>query len=184
MARITDNGLETAEGRTKELLQGVKGAFGMVPNLVKKIANSEAALEAYVGLNGAIGGGNFDAETREAIALAVAGGNGCDYCASAHTAASKGLKVEPAEIDRRLNGRATDPQLDAILQFAIRVLDTRGHVSNEDLQAVRDAGLEDEDIVELIGNVVLNIFTNYVNHVADTDIDFPKVSVNSVRQAA
>ncbi|HKJ62889.1 MAG TPA: carboxymuconolactone decarboxylase family protein, partial [Hyphomicrobiales bacterium] len=59
--------------------------------------------------------------------------------------------------------------------FAIAVTDKRGLVSDTDLAAARQAGLSDADIVETVANVVANIFTNYINHVAQTDIDFPVV---------
>ena len=120
---------------------------------------------------------------RTAIALAVAGANDCQYCASAHTAISKGLKVDAPEIERRLDGHSADPHLDAVLVFARKVVDKQGWVSDEDLREVRAAGHDDEMITEIVANVVANILTNYINHVADTEIDFPKVELASSRAA-
>jgi len=184
MSRINSIQLENAEGETKELLQGVNSKFGMVPNLVKVIANSPAALKAYVEINNALGGGTFDAVTREAIALTVAGANGCDYCASAHSAASKMMKVEATEIENRLSGSSDDAQLDTLLKFTRSIIETRGFVDTSEIQAVRDAGYSNEQITELLGHIVANIFTNYVNHVAETEIDFPKISAASYKLAA
>ncbi len=53
--------------------------------MFRAIANSPAALEGYLGLNGALAKGTLEPATRERIALAIAEVNGCDYCASAHT---------------------------------------------------------------------------------------------------
>ena len=75
--------------------------MGKIPNILKGLAQSPAALEAYMSLSGALSGGTFSPKVREQIALATAGGNGCDYCASAHTAIGKSLKVEenPSGLD-------------------------------------------------------------------------------------
>ena len=157
------------------LFSAIRAKVGMVPNLYRVVANRPAALTALLGLGEALGKGRFDAKTREAIALAVAGANAYDYCASAHSAIWRSLKVDDAEIASRLRGVSADPRLAAILTFAVRVVEARGLVADADLAAARAAGLDDGDIVETIANVVANIFTNYVNHVAETDIDFPVV---------
>jgi len=183
MPRISAINPSTAAGEAKELLDGVHNKIGMTPNIFRTMAHSPAALKAYLGFGEILSGGRFDAKTREAIALTVAGANVCEYCASAHTAISKSLKVDDAEINRRLNANSNDPKLDAALMFAHRMVDTGGFVSDEDLANVRAAGHDDEEIVEIVANVAGNIFTNYFNHVAQTDIDFPKVDLAHVKAA-
>lgn len=177
MPRLNAIDPATAKGETKILLDAVQKKVGMTPNLIRTIANSTAALKAYLAMGEALSGSRFDARSREAIALAVAGANACEYCASAHTAISKGLKVDDSEIRRRLDGHSADPVLDAALVFARKVVDKRGWVEDEDLRAVRAAGYDDGAIAEIVANVVANIFTNYFNHVAQTEVDFPKVDV-------
>lgn len=174
---------ESATGPAKEVLDGVKAQLGAVPNIFRTLANRPAVLQSFLGFNQSLGAANFSAATREAIALTVAGRNGCDYCASAHSTISKSLKVGQDEIDNRLAGRSGDPTLAAILAFASAVVNAQGHVSDGDLAAARAAGLNDGDVVEIVANVAINIFTNYFNHVADTEIDFPVVRTG-VRQAA
>ncbi len=179
MTRLTQLTDEAASPAAAELFSAIKSKVGMVPNLYRVLANEPAALAANLGLNEALGKGSFDAPTREAIALVSAGANNCDYCASAHTAISKSLKVDPAEISARLRGTSSDPKLAAILTFATAVIEKRGFVSNEDLAAARNANLNDGEIVETIANVIANIFTNYLNHVAETEIDFPVVNAQA-----
>ena len=183
MQRLTSIDPDTATGEAKELLDAIQQKLGMTPNVLRALANSPAALKAYLGTGEALAGGRFDTKSREAIALAVAGANDCEYCASAHTAISKGLKVDDPEIQRRLDGHSADPALDAALVFARKVVDTQGWVDDEDLRAVRAAGHDDELITEIVANVVANILTNYINHVADTEIDFPKVELASSQAA-
>lgn len=176
MARITQISDAAASPEAAALLTAIKGRIGMAPNLYRVAANQPAVLAAMLGLGEALGRGGFDARTREAIALTVAGANACDYCASAHAAISAGLKVAPATIEAHLAGRSDDPRTAAILTLARAIVAARGMVADADLSAARDAGLSDADIVETVGNVAANIFTNYLNHVAATDIDFPAVS--------
>lgn len=173
MARLTQLSDTAASPEAATLFAAIKGKIGMVPNLYRVAGNQPAVLSGMLGLSEALGGGAFDARTREAIALTVAGANACDYCASAHAAISAGLKVAPDTIDAHLNGRSDDPRTAAILTLAAAIVVTRGQVSDAELKAAKDAGLTEADIVETTANVVANIFTNYLNHVAGTDIDFP-----------
>ena len=165
------------------MLDAVQKKLGITPNIVRTMANAPAALKAYLGFGEALSGGRLDAKSREAIALTVAGANSCEYCASAHAAVSKSLKVDNAEIGRRLDGRSRDPKLDAVLVFTHKVVGTGGLVSDNDLAALRAAGHDDEVIVEIFANVAANIFSNYFNHVAQTETDFPKVQLGN-RKAA
>lgn len=175
MPRLTQIADANASPQAAELFAGVKAKVGMVPNLYRVLANEPAALAATLAIGDNLAKGSFDRKTREAIALAVAGANACDYCASAHSAISKSLNVSQEEISARLNGKSADAKLQAILTFAVAVVEKRGLVSDEDLKAARAAGLTDGEIVETVANVVQNILTNYINHVAQTDIDFPVV---------
>lgn len=179
MSRLNIVNPETATGRAAELLGAVKANMGAVPNLTKVMANQPAVLDAFLGLGDALSKGSFDPKTREAIALTVAGRNQCDYCASAHSAISQSLKVDQAEIDLRLKGQSSDEKLTALLTFANAIVDKRGLVSDQDLDAVRNAGYDDGAIAEVTAHVAANILTNYINHVAQTDIDFPVVKTNA-----
>ncbi|MCA8912306.1 MAG: peroxidase-related enzyme [Planctomycetes bacterium] len=175
MQRIPSVSPETAQGKQKELLDAVKKKMGGVPNLVRVFANSPSALEGYLGLSGALGGGKLDARQRERIALTVAEANSCAYCASAHTAIGKLVGLDETDIAEARHADNGNPKARTGLRFARKVLETKGRVSDADLQATRQAGYSDEEILEIVGNVVLNIYTNYINHVADTEIDFPSV---------
>ena len=179
MPRLTQITDDAAKPAASQLFNAIKTKVGMVPNLYRVLANEPAALKATLGINETLSGGSFDAATREAIALAVAGANNCDYCASAHSAISANLKVDANEIKSRLHASSSDPKLQAVLTFAKAVVDERGFVSDADLAAARDAGLNEGEIVETVVNVVANILTNYVNHVAQTDIDFPEVKARA-----
>jgi uncharacterized peroxidase-related enzyme len=163
------------------MLEAVHKQLGVVPNLFRMVANSPAALEGYVGLLGALGKGELPVATHERIALAVAEFNRCDYCLSAHSYLGRHrAKLDEPEMAANRNGRSNDARADAAVRFALGVLEHRGHVSDDDLRAVRIAGYSEAAIVEIVQHVALNVWTNYVNSVAQTAIDFPVVSARKV----
>ena len=140
MSRIFIPTRDASPEKSKPLLDAVEQQLGVVPNLFRLVGLSPAALEGYLGLNGALGR-TLDAKTRERLAITVAQANGCDYCLSAHTYLGLNLsKIDETEIALNRNGHSGDAKADAALVFARKVLDTRGRVSDADLAAVRLTG--------------------------------------------
>jgi uncharacterized peroxidase-related enzyme len=163
-----------APAASQPMLDAVKKQLGSVPNLFRVVSNSPAALEGYLGLSSALGKGTLPAPTRERIALAVAEINGCSYCLSAHSYLGKHMaKLDDAEILANRKGRSADPKADAAVRFAASVAKARGHVSDEDVRAVKLAGYDDAQVVEIVMHIALNTWTNYINEVAQTVVDFP-----------
>lgn len=179
MSRIpTPATIEVAPAAAQPLLEAVKKQLGSVPNLFRIAATSPAALEGFLGLNGALAKGALDPSTRERIALSVAQINGCGYCLAAHTYLGKNVaKLSDAEIAANRTGHSTDAKANAAVAFAVKVTMDRGAVSDADFAAVRAAGYSDAAIVEIVAHVALNTLTNYINEVFKTDVDFPAVTV-------
>jgi uncharacterized peroxidase-related enzyme len=172
--------ISDAPDGSRPLLDAVQKQLGAVPNMFRLIATSPQALEGYLGLSGALGRGALPAATRERIALAVAEVNGCAYCLSAHAYLGRNVaKLDDAEITANRNGASNDPKADAAVRFAVQVARARGHVSEAELSAVRLAGYSDAQVIEIVQHVALNTWTNYVNEVFKTDIDFPAVTARS-----
>ncbi|QJW99513.1 carboxymuconolactone decarboxylase family protein [Frigoriglobus tundricola] len=174
MSRLNTVDPTRAEGKAKTLLDAVKSKMGMVPNLTKVMANSPAALEAYLGFAGGLAGGTLPAKLKELLALDVGQANGCDYCVSAHSLLGKHAGLTADQILSGRKGTSEDPKTAAALAFARKLLATRGRATDADLAAVRDAGYTDGEITEIVAHVALNTLTNYLNNVAETEIDFPK----------
>jgi len=179
MARITSLEPNQAEAPARDLLQAAEKKMGRIPNILKSLAHSPTALGFYMTSSEALGQGTLSARDREQIALATAGANGCEYCASAHTALGKNLEIEESELGRNLEGHSDDPRTDALLGFVGSVLETSGHVSDDELRAVREAGFSDGQVAEIVANVAFNAFTNFFNSVAQPRIDFPRVEVTA-----
>jgi len=182
MSRIsTPATIEAAPAASQPLLQAVKKQLGIAPNLFRLVANSPASLEGYVSLSGALSKGELPAATRERIALAVAEINGCDYCLSAHTYLGRNVaKLDDAEITANRNGSSNDIKADAAVKFAATVTRLRGHVTGADFATVKAAGYSDAQIIEIVLHVALNTWTNYINTVGETEIDFPMVKAHKV----
>lgn len=172
----TPASIYAAPADSRPLLEAVKSQLGLVPNMFRLISNSSAALEGYLSLNSALTHGRLDHKTRERLALAVAERNGCDYCLSAHSYLAANLaKLSAEEILANRNAASSDPKADAALRFAVKLVESRGHVDRSEISLLRQAGYDDGQIVEIIAHVALNTLTNYVNAALGTAIDFPAV---------
>jgi uncharacterized peroxidase-related enzyme len=172
----TPASIAASPAASQGLLNAVEKQLGRAPNMFRMISNSPAALEGYLGMMGALGRGALPAPTRERIALAVAEINGCEYCLSAHSYLGKHLaKLDDAEMTANRRGRSNDAMADAAVRFAVAVTEARGRVDAADLQAVKAAGYGDAEIIEIVQHVALNVWTNYINVIGATEIDFPVV---------
>jgi len=176
MSRIPAVDPSTATGSIKTMLDGVQKGLGVTPNLFRVAAQSPSVLEALTLLFGATSKGHLDAKTREAIALTVSEIDACDYCLSAHSALGKGAGLSEDDLDNARDAKADDSRLAATLAFAKTITEKRGRIGDQDVTAVRRAGLSDAEILDVVANVALTTFTNYLNEVAKTDIDFPIVT--------
>lgn len=165
-----------ATGAVREDLAAVARMFGgLTPNMFRVAAQSEVALGSLLALFRTASRGRLPAAYREAIALAVAESNGCDYCLSAHTALAKGAGLDDAAIGAARDAHALDPKLDALLGFVRELVLGRGVTGEGALERLRAAGVADAEVLEAVTHVALNVLTNYVNIVAGTDVDFPLV---------
>jgi uncharacterized peroxidase-related enzyme len=173
MSRINPISKENADPKALEILTAVKKALGVIPNMVSTMAQSPAVANAYVGFSHALSQGSLPAKIRERIALTVAEQNSCGYCLAAHTFIGKKTGLSDDEVVNARRGTSEEPKVAAALAFAAKVVEQRGQVTDADFAALRQHGFTDGEITEIIANVVLNIFTNYFNVVAGTEIDFP-----------
>jgi len=173
MAHIHPVRRDSTDAATAELLSAVHSKMGTVPNIVATMANSRAVAQAYLGFSQSLATGVLPARLREQIALVVGEENGCGYCLAAHTALGQQAGLSEADTCDARRAVARDDKERAALEFARKIVHDRGSVSDEDVHRIRQAGYADGEVVEIVAHVALNIFTNYVNHVAGTEVDFP-----------
>lgn len=175
MSRINLVTPADATGEAKANLDQIKAAFGTTPNMFRAVANSPAALKSMWGAFGALGSGTLGAKLGEQIAVAIADIDACDYCLAAHTALGRKAGATADEMAEAQAGRSANPKTAAALAFVVKVVGDRAQVSDGDVQALRNVGFDAEAIVEIVAQIALNLFTNYINVALDVPIDFPAV---------
>jgi uncharacterized peroxidase-related enzyme len=175
MSRLAIPARDDSHSRSIPLLDAVGTQLGFIPNRFRLIGNSPAGLEAYLGFSHAMNK-TLDGRMRQRIAMAVAQVNGCDYCLSAHSYLGSNMaRLDEAELAANRSGHSNDIKADPAIGFAKKVAETRGKVTDTDIETVKTAGYTDAQIVEIVLCVALNFLTNLVNNVGETDIDFPQV---------
>lgn len=177
MTRITCIDPTTAVSRARDLLLTTKAQLGRIPNLYASMAHSPAALEGYLAFRDALSKGVLSLSMRERIALLTAAVNDCGYCVSAHTFRGAKVGISASELAATQGGQSEDPKSRAALQFVETLLQRRGLIADEDFAKLKSNGWSDEEIGEIIAHVALNVFSNYFNHVASPELDFPAVAI-------
>ena len=173
MPRLQPVTTDSENAAAAEVLKSVEKKLGVVPNVIATMANSPAVAKAYLGFSQALAGGALPARLREQLALVVGETNSCDYCVAAHTALGQKAGLSEQEATDARRAAADDERERAVLRFAQQIVRERGWVSDEDVQQVREAALRAGAFTGIAAAVALNLFTNYLNHVAQTEVDFP-----------
>ena len=172
MARTAALKPEHVPADSKPTLDAFTKNIGFTPNMMAAFAQSPIAFNAWAALLGSLSKA-LDVKTRDSIGLAVSEVNGCNYCLTVHNFTAE-LPAE--EIILAREGHASDPKRDAVVQFARKVIQTRGEISDADLKAVRDAGYTDANVMEIVALVAMYSLTNFFNNVFDPEKDFPAVT--------
>ncbi len=169
MARLNVVDPATATGKARELFDGPLAKKKL--NIFRSLANNPGVLEAFLNFSRGVRTGSLTAAEHELIALACAQSTGCEYCLATHTKLAAGHGIDGAAAVEARKGKAVDPRHQAVLRFTNALLEKRGSVSDHDLKAFRDAGFDDAAVVEAIGAVSVNLFTNFSNEVNHTALD-------------
>ncbi|MER7723633.1 carboxymuconolactone decarboxylase family protein [Streptomyces sp. NPDC096323] len=175
MPRIPVHTTDTAPAAGGEILRRLEKRFGRVLNIHGGMAHSPVVLETYAAMTGAVAEhGTFDARTREAIALAVGAVDACAYCQAAHTVSAKasGFTLEETVAIRR-GAPGDDAKLEALVQIAREIAGEVGEASDAAWDAAVSQGWTDTELAEVFVHVAVNLYTNYFNHYARTEIDVP-----------
>jgi uncharacterized peroxidase-related enzyme len=167
---------EHVPAESRPTLDAFTANIGFTPNMIAAFANSPIAFNAWANLLGSLSKA-LDVKTRDSIGLVVSEVNGCNYCLTVHSFTAEHMaKLSADEIILARKGLASDPKRNAALQFAKKVIETRGHVTDADLAAVRAAGFTEANVIEIVALVAMYSLTNFFNNVFDPDKDFPAVA--------
>lgn len=158
--------------QVSEVLTGMKQALGFTPNIFQLMGHSKAFFGGFLTLSKSLEHGLLSPQTRESIALAVAGFNGCKYCTAAHSKIGAKAHLDEEEIRLNLEGKSGHPKTQAALDFVHKVLKTKGHIQDADIQHILENGWNEEQLLEIMGNVAVNMTTNYFNNTFLPKVDF------------
>ena len=172
MQRLKSITQETAQEQTRQLLDTAQKVFGMVPNIAKVLANSPTVLESWLAFGQIMEKASIGQKLQHQLFLLTSEENSSSYCTSILCAIAPEFGLATDDVSSGRTGNAADRRADAALKFAKAVLSNGGKVSDEQLNAVRKAGFSDEQVVEIVGSVTLGCLANFVNNVANTDLDF------------
>lgn len=173
MIKFTVHTAQTAPPHSRPLLEGIKNAFGFVPNLFAVFAESPAALQGALAIAEAFSKSTLSPAEQQLVAIAVSEANDCQFCVAAHsTIAKHAAKADPASVDAtRAREPLADPRLDALVTFTRKVVEQRGFVADAEVAAFMEAGYTKAQVIEVLLGVGMKTFNNYVDHVAHVPLN-------------
>lgn len=184
MPRIAPLTIAAASPAIAASLAAIKTKFGMLPNVYATLAHSPTALHGFLAFRSPEAQGHFDPRQGEIVALAVGQANRCGYCVSAHTAVGRSVGLNDDQIAAARLGTGLNSADAALAHFARAVVEQRGWIDDVTLQAFLQAGYSEGEAIEVVALVAMNTLSNYVNHLAGTEIDFPAVDIDVPARAA
>lgn len=173
MKQITVPSQESVSPESQQLFEQMTKRLGRVPNLYATLGYSSHALKAFMDIEADLLGGAFNGKQREAIALVVSEVNHCEYCLAGHTVAAIKQRLTMEDTLDIRKGHSNDEKINAVVQLAKAVAETRGYPAPELVDNFYAAGFDEGALMELIGLVVVRIYTNYAFAMTQVPIDFP-----------
>mgnify|MGYP006268625911 FL=1 len=166
--------IETAPEESRPRLEAAEQQYGFVPNLMKHQAEAPALLEAYQTMNDIFERTSLSPVEQQVVAQSANLVNDCHYCVPAHTAIMKQVGADDATIKAvRNNTEIPDAKLEALHRFATKMVETRGHVGDDELQRVMDAGYSHRQVLEVVVGLSFKVLSNYTNSLVKTPLDPP-----------
>lgn len=162
----------TTDERAEQILQQVEQAYGFRPNLIEELVTSPAAAQVYLGGQQAMQEASLDDAERNAVMLAVSTRNDCHYCTAAHAGIGKQAGLSADQVDAILEQEELeDERLAALVDATALVLEKEGWLEEADLAELAQRGIDRAQLYEIVALVGLKTVSNYVNHIAGTEID-------------
>ena len=172
MTTFTIHTPESAPAESKAQLESAQRNYGQIPNLYGVLAEAPIAVEAYDTLGSLAMRSSFTPTERHVVWFTINAYHDCHYCMAAHTFLAKGEKVPEDVIETaRAVGSYEDPTLEALRVFTLNLVENRGWVSPEALDAFLAAGFTKQKVLEIVVVIAHKVLSNYTNHIVDTPVD-------------
>ena len=161
----------TAPEGSATVLRGALSSGGQLPNFLGVLAGSPAALRAYARFRSELRHGRLTLPTLERIALAVAEYYQSEPGIAIHSRAARrvGLALDEVALARQFNSR--DEREAALLRYLQALLVDRGRAPMHLHEEAREAGWDDEEILEAIAALTLEGFTAMINVAGEVPVD-------------
>ncbi|WP_027875080.1 carboxymuconolactone decarboxylase family protein [Spongiibacter marinus] len=172
MTKFTFHTASSAPEASKPFIDIATSAYGFLPNLLAGMAEVPALLEGYITLSAIFDKTALNETERQIILMTNNRLNGCTYCMAAHTSISQAAGVAPDIIQALRDGSPiSQPKYEALRQYTIAVIESRGWVQATDLNALLSAGYSKQTALEVILGTSLKTMSNFTNHIAQTPVD-------------
>lgn len=156
----------------EEVFAGVEKRFGFVPNVIREMAKSPAVARVYLGGQEALAAASLSPREQQAVQLAISAYNGCDYCRAAHGMGARMAGVAPEDVQAiERGGLPQEPRLRSLVSTTLLILEKRGGLREAEIRGIESQGLDRAQIYEVIALIGLKTISNYVNHIAHTELD-------------
>jgi alkylhydroperoxidase family enzyme len=166
--------IESAPERSRPALQQLQAAFGMIPNLIGKMATSPVLIDSLVGLFGKVHGGSFTEAQVQIVLLTDAVTNASAWAVAFHTALALKEGIDPADVQAIREGRPPkDSKLAALSALARTMIEKRGRLDDEDIDRFLAAGFGKDHLLEVIAAVAASTITNYTGSITRPPLDAP-----------
>lgn len=161
----------TAPERSVPILKGALAGGGQLPNFIGVLGGSPAVLRAYARFRSELRNGRLPYATQQRIALAVAEHQGSEYALTTlgRTARDAGIGLDEIALAREFDSR--DEKQSILLRFVKSLMESEGTPPKHVLEETREAGWDDEEILEAIAHVALASFGNLVTRAAEVPLD-------------
>lgn len=169
---FTIHTIETAPEDSKASLIHAKETFGLIPNLEGILAEAPAALKSGMALWDLFETTSFTPLEQQIIYLTANYEHDCRYCMAAHSGLAKMIGMSTKDINALRNGESlADPKLQALRTFTRRMIEARGWVNDQEIEAFLTVGYTKQQVLEVILGIAVKIIHNYTNHIAKTPLD-------------
>lgn len=163
---------ETAPAASRPVLEGIRKAWGFIPNLHAGLAEAPTALTAYNQLFDLVGQGTLTSGEQQVVFMTANVLHECEYCASGHSMLAAKAGLDAATVDALREGRTlADPRLQMLREFTATLVLARGRVQPGQLAEFLAAGFTRAQVLEILVALAAKTISNYANHILGTPLD-------------
>jgi alkylhydroperoxidase family enzyme len=164
--------IASAPEKSKPALEKLEQLFGFLPNLPASIANSPKLINSLLGLFQQVHSQGLSEPENQIVLLTDAVTNSSTYAVAFHTALAHEQGISPDETRAIREGRLPkDQRFAALSMLAKTLIEKRGHLNEQELDAFLHAGFTKEQVLEVIAIVAASTITNYAGTIANPPLE-------------